>query len=367
MNGGTSRRFFPGGNTAYGFYSFFAHLAGQGVDYRFILKGGPGVGKSTFMRRVAETVLEKGYAVEFFHCSSDPESLDGVSIPGLGVALLDGTAPHVVDPAVPGAGDEIVNLGEYWDRNRLRERRQAIEETNRKIKRWFDLAYGYLAHAGLYVQEIDGYYEVASELPAFRRLRRELAAEILGSGFGCGPDGARHLFASAVTPQGVVSHLPEALAEAKQVVVIQGGSKGLQNSLVEKVYVEALERGYYVEAFHCGLVPDYLEHLFLPELGVALVTSNAYHSFPARAPDRVLQLEEYLPKDGLELYRRDLLSAQEGLLAAIERAVEFIARAKAAHDALEEHYVPGMDWAGIDTLQEKITEQILSRAGVKPD
>jgi len=38
-------------------------------------------------------MVERGYDVEFMHCSSDNNSLDGVVIPSLKIALLDGTAP----------------------------------------------------------------------------------------------------------------------------------------------------------------------------------------------------------------------------------------------------------------------------------
>jgi len=41
-------------------------------------------------------MADLGYDVELFHCSSDPSSLDGVVMPGIGVALMDGTAPHMV-------------------------------------------------------------------------------------------------------------------------------------------------------------------------------------------------------------------------------------------------------------------------------
>lgn len=62
-----------------------------------------------------------GYNLEYMHCSSDSESLDGIVIPAKKVALLDGTAPHVVDPKNPGAVDEIINLGDFWDEEGIRK------------------------------------------------------------------------------------------------------------------------------------------------------------------------------------------------------------------------------------------------------
>ncbi|MBC7346831.1 MAG: hypothetical protein H5U00_05150 [Clostridia bacterium] len=54
---------------------------------------------------------------------------------------------------------------------------------------------------------------------------------------------------------------------------------------MERVYHEALNRGYAVEAFHCGLIPDYLEHLFLPDLGAAVIRTHEYHRIPPQPAD----------------------------------------------------------------------------------
>jgi len=92
---GQLKKVFPGGNTAQGFYSFYDYIIEPDATRIFIIKGGPGVGKSTFMRKIGEVMLERGYDVEFHCCSSDNNSLDGVVINSIKVALIDGTAPHL--------------------------------------------------------------------------------------------------------------------------------------------------------------------------------------------------------------------------------------------------------------------------------
>lgn len=93
---GKVKMVFPGGNTCLGFYSFYDNIIGPDANRIFVIKGGPGVGKSTFMRRIGEDLRERGYTIEFHCCSSDNDSLDAVVVPALGVALIDGTAPHRV-------------------------------------------------------------------------------------------------------------------------------------------------------------------------------------------------------------------------------------------------------------------------------
>jgi len=87
--------FFLGANTPQGFVSRFDQLADASDGWRaFILKGGPGTGKSTLMRRVISKVEERCSLVEMIHCSSDVDSLDGVIVPAIKTSIADGTAPH---------------------------------------------------------------------------------------------------------------------------------------------------------------------------------------------------------------------------------------------------------------------------------
>lgn len=92
---GSVKKVFPGGNTSKGFYSFYDYIVPEDVSKVFILKGGPGVGKSSFMRTIGEEFVRRGYDLELHYCSSDNNSLDGLVIKDLKVVLMDGTAPHV--------------------------------------------------------------------------------------------------------------------------------------------------------------------------------------------------------------------------------------------------------------------------------
>ena len=115
------RDIFPGGNTPFGFHSYYNYILSQRKAQKFFcIKGGPGVGKSTLMKDLAELYISKGENVDRFWCSSDPSSLDGVLLKDRNVAIVDGTAPHIIDPVNPGAVDEIVNLGDFLNAEGLR-------------------------------------------------------------------------------------------------------------------------------------------------------------------------------------------------------------------------------------------------------
>ncbi len=112
--------YYAGGNTARGFHNLFPSNL-NGLDRLFILKGGPGTGKSTLMKAVGEKWNNEGYDIEYIHCASDNGSIDGVIIRELGIGIVDGTSPHVIEPKAPGAIEEYVNLGEAWDSKKDRK------------------------------------------------------------------------------------------------------------------------------------------------------------------------------------------------------------------------------------------------------
>lgn len=88
-------QYFLGANSPSGFYSLYDQLIDRETARGlYILKGGAGCGKSSFMRRVARHAEAAGYRAEYILCSGDPDSLDAVVFPELKTALVDGTAPH---------------------------------------------------------------------------------------------------------------------------------------------------------------------------------------------------------------------------------------------------------------------------------
>jgi hypothetical protein len=92
-------QYFLGANSPTGFYSLYDHLLSpEEARAIYILKGGPGCGKSTLMRKIGAWAEETGLETEYILCSGDPDSLDAVILPAVGAAIVDGTAPQGVVP-----------------------------------------------------------------------------------------------------------------------------------------------------------------------------------------------------------------------------------------------------------------------------
>ena len=144
-----SADFFAASNSAEGFVNYFPRIfTAERCRRIFVVKGGPGTGKSYFMRQVAEAAESGGHEVTYYYCSSDPESLDGIIVEDMGIGFVDGTAPHVWEPASVGTFEQLINLGDFWDIDVLASRRATIEALGREKKRCYGQAYRYLSAAG---------------------------------------------------------------------------------------------------------------------------------------------------------------------------------------------------------------------------
>lgn len=131
--------YFAAANTKDGFVSFFGDIFGK-VKKIYVIKGGPGTGKSTLMNKIASEGKNRGLEVKKYYCSSDSSSLDGIIV-GEDFAVLDGTPPHATEPRNVGALDEIINLCDMWDADILAGNKDEICLVSSEISQKYKSVY----------------------------------------------------------------------------------------------------------------------------------------------------------------------------------------------------------------------------------
>lgn len=361
---GHIKKLFPGGNTSQGFFSFYNYILTEKTQKIYILKGGPGVGKSTFMSYIGEKLHARGLDLEYHYCSSSNGALDSVVVPQVGVALIDGTAPHIVDPKYPGVIDQIINLGDFWDQEGLQKYKKEILSTTEEVSRCFRRTYGYLAQAKLLKEEIKSYYQDshALDLIGLNKLTIEVISEIFTKPSPEPNPRERHLFASAITPIGPCNYMDTIFDPLKKRYIIEGESGTGKATLVNKIYQTALQLGYDVEAYHCSLVPTTIEHLIIPELQIGVITSQDPHLYQAKPNDRIINTQDFICQKSLKPFQEDLKEAREIYERVFLRAISYLARAKKYHDILEKYYIPNMNFTEINKCRDRILQEIMSLA-----
>jgi hypothetical protein len=324
---------FPGSNTAFGFVGFFEELHQQ-ARRTVILKGGPGVGKSTLMGRVGKHFEKLGMDTGYYHCSGDPDSLDAVYAPQAGFLILDGTAPHVVDPAVPGARDGILNLGVCLNERRMEKHAEESAALKRDISACYAQATRYLRSALAVRQDAAAVYDAALDKNDCRMLQNELLALLPGGG----EDEGLNAFAQAITWKGVLQETDAVLMETNYCLDLPWGFDA--DVFLRLLWEEAVWRGVKRTAYHDPLDPGKLLHV---TVGKAAFTTAVMMDAPVFAPTL----------DASVLRRESARLAFDRAACELmqNQAVEALGRAKAGHDALERCYMDAMDYARLEEIQ----------------
>lgn len=332
--------YFAGGNTADGFFSCFEDILPPAERKRmYFIKGGPGVGKSTLMKQVGRAAEAKGRETVYFHCSSDPDSLDGISLPELGMGMMDGTAPHVYDPVIPGARDTLLSLGDFLDEKALAPHAGEIGRIQREISARFARCYRYLAAA----REVRSAAPcgVENEARANETAQGWIKALPLRGGRGT----ARRLFASAFTPKGLVDVLPFDALSRRVTLECPFGADA--TGLMKRLSAGARERGLDVVELLDPLTPERIAHVLIPAHGVAFCTGR-------RAGEGGEWLEAQSVFDVDEARQKESGFDRNAYELLLERATEQLSAAKTLHDELETHYVRHMDFALWQTVLDSV-------------
>ncbi|MGI6649806.1 MAG: PRK06851 family protein [Bacillota bacterium] len=357
MRFGRIKNVYPGGNTVRGFFSLY-DSALQNLQRLYILKGGPGTGKSTLIRQVGLAMVDRGYDTEFLHCSSDNRSLDGVIVPAIGVGIVDGTAPHIIDPKYPGAVDQIINLGECWHEEYLQEHRKEIVDITTQISGHFSQAYKILKKAKEIEEEWEGLVAEAMDFSRLDQQTESLLAEV----FELSPP-VRHLFAGALTPEGTVNYIENLTEDCTRRIILRGQPGSGKSTIISKVAQIAQQRGFGIEVFHCAFDPDSLDMVIIPYLKTAVLDGSPPHVIEASRPgDRIIDLMEFAAESVLEERKVALAEKKLEFEEAISAAVAEINRAKKAHDQLEAIYIEAMDYDELDAVREQVLNKVLQLA-----
>lgn len=347
--------YFAGANTPKGFVSDYAEFFTEETFTKvYIVKGGSGTGKSTLIHRCADQAAKAGAACTYILCSSDPESLDGVLLrkDDIHIAIIDGTAPHTVDPVYAGSCGEIVNCGDYWDTSALENARDEIIQTVQKKSDCFSRAYRYLAGAS---SVISAACQFSRDLILQEKMEKcigRLAASFKDTGKEGKTLNRRTL---AVSMNGTVRvstfHAAQTLIAVKECAA----TASVFLCLLEKAL---LDRGLTVMRSISPL--GGIAELYLPEQDTAFVP---YVEDTDRqcAYTKTINMQRFVNKDVLSANRQKRRFGEKCFASLMGGAIESLTDAKTLHFRLEDIYKSTMDFSGLDQFSASLSDRITKR------
>lgn len=334
-----TRTYFLGANSKDGFYSLYSGFPGSGAMLH-IIKGGPGNGKSGFMRRIGKAAEEHGFDVEYVLCSGDPDSLDGVYIPALKHAWVDGTAPHITEPEIFAVSSDYVNLGQFCRLPLSDGDCGKIRELTAAYKRLYSRAYDYISSAS-------SIRSAALTDCAPRKNEKEHIQRLLQRGIkperSQGVSGKR--FLSAISCKGRMMLDKEITGSAGYIYRILPDDGG---ELLRFAADTAESLGADVIRCPYPLSPTELEAVLLPADNIAFVS----HEWEIENAMGISQAQN-------TAYNPDAAQARVIYKHLTELAVKTLREAKTLHDGIESVYKPYMDFRALDKFTEKEIKRIL--------
>ena len=340
--------FFLGANSAHGFHSLYGDFASSPGDCLRLIKGGPGCGKSSFMRKLAESAEAHGFEVVYILCSGDPESLDGVYFPELRIGYADATAPHILEPRFFGYDSDYVNLGRFCahcDDER-------IPQLTEKYRAMYKSAYAYLSAAGsVKSAEIPGL--IAKNTVSAAESCATSAAALGSSAQSAAPKRISERFIHSIgcTGEEVLCGTVEELCKHVYLIDDRLG--------LEKYYFDELLRHFGGRIIRCRspLLPELTEALLLPDCGLGFVSASL---MPGAKAKRRIRLDALVPKETLARHKDELRHRQELKRSLIAEACRYLEQAKLLHDELEACYRPKVDFASLDEFCAEEAERLFA-------
>lgn len=342
--------FFLGACTPQGFLSHADGLFDE-LSQLYIIKGGSGCGKSTFMRRIGAEAEARGLDVCYILCSSDPHSLDGVLLPGLSTGFVDGTAPHVLEPRLCGGDANYLNFGEFYDEAGLRANAEEIRLTQRKNAAQYPHVTACLAAADRLLDSV----RAESAAPVYAE-QTDAIAQCLAMSALCPADNEpriRRRFLEAVTPEGewLCAETPAALCGH---IYVLRDDYLLAPRLLSTLLQRAGALGHECVVCHSPLqFKGAPSHLLIPTAGAAFVCDSEARPYAGESFCRI-DLSSLLPPT----LRAELQFCTDTARALLRQAVTHMRRAKACHDRVEQLCRPFVDFAGVDRLTEETLRRL---------
>ncbi|MBR2407006.1 MAG: hypothetical protein IKB04_08240 [Clostridia bacterium] len=352
-------KFFLGANTPNGFVGFTDDLYDVGWQ-AYLIKSGPGTGKSTLMKRVYERLAELSIEGEAICCSSDPSSLDGVRFPQLKLCIFDATAPHVIEPRYWGAVEQLVPLSVCMDETALRGKANEIVDATEQNRALHARCRKYLHAVSSLLRENRRIGEGLVDVDKVRRMAQRIATQEFGENRGRATVSRR--FLSAVTPEGLITLYETLQTLCPRIYTIEDEQGAASRLLLAELLRHAQAAGIETIVCPCPLAPEEgPEHLLFPTVGVGFTTSNTFHKadFPVY---RRIHATRFMDAEALRGTRQRQAFNRRAAGELLEQARTLAAEAKTVHDTMESYSIAAMDWEQAAAMGEAIVQVFVDAA-----
>lgn len=343
---------FLGGASPSGFRTHFGEYIADPAFHTYIIKGGPGTGKSSLMKRLAEAFPDE--KKEIYHCSSDPDSLDAVIFLEHKTIFVDGTAPHCFDPEYPGAVQQILDLGAYWDESSLRKAKEGIISATADYLQYHARCRRYITALAAVSGDTAQIGETALDSEKLEGFIGRFSKKVLPKKQADAEGKLSFRQLSALTPKGYMTNVPEGYTAYLLNDRFYAGSEKFLREFTDI----AIKKGYDVSVSLCTLHnEDAFEHILVPELKIAIFSANPINSLVISAKQPI-NFKRFYDKNIVTAKKSRIKFNESAAKNLLTEAVSSLVNAKAEHDGLEAYYIDAVDFDSINRLCYSLISKI---------
>lgn len=327
--------FFAGATTSRGFVNLYDGIVDRdNCTAFFVVKGGSGVGKSTMLKKIAASLQDR-YEIEYFRCSADTDSLDGIALPDKGIAMVDGTAPHVVESKYVCCTDWTIDLSTCLDHKVLQGQKSKLVGLNKDKSDCYRYAGDAIASAG---KIFDATYRMTKDKIDYSAVL-SLSHRLI-EGADCSRK--RALFGYAITSLGEV-YLPCKFSKKLYRLV---GNRYARHIILDTIKALADVQGIKYQVFYSPLNPSVVCDLVFAD---RVISTNPNFS---ASDEAIIDASAFLPSEP------DVYSLQLSERRLIDWAVGQLQRAKALHAEIEKIYIPSVDFDKVNKITAETIEKV---------
>lgn len=343
-------------HTPSGFVSRFDRLYDAAGGWRaYILGGTPGVAP-VLLSQAGAKLEGTRIAVEYIHCVSDPEGVAALVLPQLKICIADGMPPHSIVPSFPGVVEDEIMLFTP-DHLALASERDRILQFAARAAAQYDRAYRFLSAAESLQSDT---FRIAAETfdtEAVEKYASGLAKRLFTPRSGAGSDTPRYL--SGVTAEGVVFFYDYVAASYGRIFAIED-EYGVGRLLLSVLREKAVAAGLHVISCNCPMSQG-PEHLLIPELSIAFVTSNSHHRAEGKAC-RHINIKRFMDCDALRLKKARMGFDRRASRELYNQAISLLGEAKADDDIVRGCYLASVDLAAAGKKLDSLVSEIIEKA-----
>lgn len=353
--GKSEKHYFAVSNSGKGQYSFLDSNL-QDIKNIYVLQGGSFSVKSTFLNAILMKLKYEDLEVDCIHHPIDHSLLNGIILPKNQAAIIDETDINPIHSKVCTYLKGYIDLNSTLKTKKIQKNKEKLFWLKRSLSAPLEENYWHFANALRILDQWKQYYMKHLDYSKVDSLSKK-TADLIFKNYNIEKKGTiKHRFLGTTTAEGWVDFIPALTESLTKRFFIEGRPGTGKSSLLKNIAYTGQDKGYDVEYHHCGINPQDLDMVILPELSIAIFDCTAPHAYtPSKRTDEIIDLYSYAFNEPVDiLYENELDLLQDDYIETINNGIQSLQVAKEYMDEMNILYKDALSMDELKKLEESM-------------